>query len=277
MLKWLFGSQSLRRGYVYAPRDDPGAMRSADAGRRVANTSRRPPWLVVFHELTGVRIARWPGRLWEVEVVDAISNTESGSPIRSDAGYTRAAAVEVLREVPIATLFGANGEAVCAIINSVDRLTLELAEQLAAARHPDAGRVQTRIWRSWFTTTRVPKGRGGWANVRMQERKPAADDPDSFDGVLEMAAREPRSPLGQGLAIVSAQVGRRAESILGRAVWLPDPDDDEGAWLAEPWSGASMALLDAALAFGAPHLASDEDRSILATAWRRVLGRDPAI
>ena len=63
-------------------------------------------------------------------------------------------------------------------------------------------------------------------------------------------------------------VGRRAEALVGPSVWVVYEADSEGAWLSEPWCAASIALLDAALAFGAPDLLDGQDHDILTAAWR---------
>jgi hypothetical protein len=68
--------------------------------------------------------------------------------------------------------------------------------------------------------------------------------------------------------VIHTAVGRRAEAVTGPAVWLVDEDDPEGAWLADPWSAASVALVDVALALGAPDLVSGADHDILTAAWR---------
>jgi hypothetical protein len=44
----------------------------------------------------------------------------------------------------------------------------------------------------------------------------------------------------------------------------------EGAVLAEPWSKATIVLLDAALAFGAPDLMSSADQESLTSSQRRL-------
>ena len=50
--------------------------------------------------------------------------------------------------------------------------------------------------------------------------------------------------------------------------------DDEGDELiSEPWSTAMAALLDAAMAVGAPDLVGD-DAAVLTAAWRAVTGDD---
>jgi hypothetical protein len=84
------------------------------------------------------------------------------------------------------------------------------------------------------------------------------------------------SPIGEALSVISGEVGRRAMAIGGPSVWITRDSDPEEVLLSEPWSTASMTLLDAALAFGAPDLMHHDDRSLLAAAWREVVGSDPA-
>jgi hypothetical protein len=89
-----------------------------------------------------------------------------------------------------------------------------------------------------------------------------------MSGTLVIGSATTRSPIGEGLSVVSSVVGRRAEAISGRSVWLVDESDPEGAYLAEPWSKANIVLLDAALAFGAPDLTSSADQEVLRSGWR---------
>src|SRR5262249_15552614 len=71
--------------------------------------------------------------------------------LRADAGYTRAAAVKVLKQVPVAELFGAHGTKVCTVIDIAGELTLATAARLAANRDVRAGEAQTRLWRAWMS------------------------------------------------------------------------------------------------------------------------------
>jgi hypothetical protein len=220
----------------------------------------RPPWLVVDHELASVVVARWPGRLWAVEVVDPIRADDLAAaghpPLRKDIWYTRAAAVKVLHEMPVATLFGNCGAEVCAVIEAATGLTLERAIRLANARHRDAGGAQTRVRKHWLSRDTTLSHKYG----------------DDLDGMLAVAEQRTRSPVGAGLLVICGEVRRSAEAIGGSSVWVIDADQED-AWLAEPWSKASAALIDAALAFGAPDLMRDSN--ILATAWRHAIGPDP--
>src|SRR4051794_27045731 len=95
-------------GFVYVPAAEEGAMRAAARGATIRNPDRHPPWIVVAHTMERVIAASWPGKLWRVRVL-----REAPEQPMATAGYTRATAVEVLEEVPVARLFGARGEEVC--------------------------------------------------------------------------------------------------------------------------------------------------------------------
>jgi hypothetical protein len=177
---------------------------------------------------------------------------------RSLAGYTRAAAVTVLHAVPVATLFGAHGAQVCAVIGVAAELTLDRAARLAEWRHLDAGDAQTRLWRRWLVRENIP-----------------LDRYNDLDGTLTIGASKAGSPIGKGPRVIHGEIGRRAETLAGPSVWLKDDADPEGAWLSEPWCAASTALLDAALAFGAPDLVGRQDHEILTAAWLNVIGPTP--
>jgi hypothetical protein len=251
-----------RHGFVYVPKVHNGPMAYAEPGCTVRIPGRGPPWIAVDHQLASIVVARWPGRLWAVEIVDPITDRDLKAAgqvgLRGDAGYTRAAAVAILHAVPVATLFGAHGAQVCAVIEVAAELTLELAVRLAGRRHRDAGDAHERLWRRWLTRENIPLERY-----------------NDLDGTLAIGASKAGSPIGQGLRVIHNVVGRRAEALGGPSVWRVDETDPEGAWLAEPWCAASVALTDAALAFGVPDLVDGHDHEILAAAWRDALGPGP--
>jgi hypothetical protein len=249
-----------RHGFVYVPLANTGPMANAEIGQVVRIPGRGPPWIAVDHEISSVVVARWPGRLWTVEILDPITDqdlkTAGQVGLRPDAGYTRAAAVRILQAVPVATLFGPHGEQVCTVIEAAAELTLARAARLRELRQRDAGGAQNRVWRRWLARENIPLDRYG-----------------DLDGTLAIGASKAGSPIGAAPRVIHAAVGRRAEAVTGPAVWRVDEDDPEGAWLAEPWCAASVALVVAALAFGAPDLVSSADHEILTAAWR-MLGDD---
>jgi hypothetical protein len=271
-------------GYVYVPRDEPGLMADAKPGQRLEVRGPRPPWIVVNHGLESVIIARWPGSLWKVEITRALSARELAAlrayQLVPNAGYTRAAVVTVLEQMPLTAFFGFHGAEVCTVIDAVDALTLERATQLAGARHPQAGQAYTRTWHAWLTEKHPGFLRANRERreVRLVAERSKFSPPvpgAELDGTLE-AGSHSASPIAQGLALVSGQGSRRAGALMGKSVWSDDPDDPEGALLAEPWPAAIQTLLDAALAFGAPEYVAEPDLPVLLKAWREVVGADPA-
>ena len=139
-----------RQGFIYVSVVDSGAMAKAEAGGAVRIPGRGPPWIAVDHGLSSVVVARWPGRLWAVEIVDAVTAQDCAGGLRADAGYTRAVAVKILHAVPVATPCGAHGAEVCAAIEAAARLDLAGAGRLAEMRHPRAGDAQNQVWRRWL-------------------------------------------------------------------------------------------------------------------------------
>ena len=84
-----------RHSFVYVAEGHTGPMASAEAGCTVRIPGRGPPWIAVDHDVSSVVVARWPGRLWAVEIVDPITDADLRAAgqvgWRADAGYTRAA------------------------------------------------------------------------------------------------------------------------------------------------------------------------------------------
>lgn len=253
-----------RCGFVYVANVHDGPMAHAEAGCTIRIPGRGPPWIAVDHELYSVVVARWPGKLWAVEILDPITAGDLKSAgqvgLRPDAGYTRAAAVKILHAGPVATLFGQHGEPVCAVIEAAAGLTLDQATRLREGRHRDAGAAQTRLWRRWL----------------VRESIPLLDRYDDLDGTLAIGASKAGSPLGKAPQVIHGEVGRRAETLAGPTVWLVDRTDPGGAWLAEPWYAASTALLDAAFAFGAPDLLERPDYEVFTAAWLDAIGPPPS-
>jgi hypothetical protein len=235
-------------GYVYVPDADPGRLAEASPGAVVRNLDPAPPWIVVDHAIGSVCVARWPGRLWRVEVLD----TDGVPQASAHASYTRAVAVRVLDEVPAWSLFGEHGESVVAILSFASRLDAPTAERLAACRHPRADQAYSRAWRKWLDA------------VGCNSLYPDAD----FRGTLAAGSGACRSPIRCGLLLVHRAVWERAEAHVGPDAFL---QDDEGERTLGPvWGAAAASLLDAAMALGAPEVTVEEDAAILTAACRAV-------
>lgn len=222
-------------------------MVHAEAGRAIRNPHCGAPWIVIDHALPSVVVARWPGRLWRVEVTDP-------APVQAQAAgaYTRAAAVRVIEELPASILFGPRGAEVVGVIEDARALTIAQAAMLSGGRHADAARAYGQIWKAW-----------------MAQGMPIPEAAEDLDGTLMAGSGGSRSPINAGLAVVHAEVFRRARALIGADAHT----GGEEPVLVEPWQGASAALRDAALALGAPSIVNAADSAVLTHAWRTVIAR----
>ena len=234
-------------GFVYIA-DERRDLRfaGARAGDEIRNETRDAPWIVVDHALDGVLVTSWPGSVWEVDVVDAIS------PQNHEGNYTRAVAVRILRQVAPHELFGPNGEAVVWILDRAAQLTREDAETLSQHRAADAGRIYSRAWLSWDG---------------LPDDKRVFED---WEGIIGAGGPAPVSPIGRGLSAIFNSVCATAIRLFGDIAWYttdgPEVEDPD-MHLAEPWYTASLALIEAAMALGAPDLLPEDARTTLTAPW----------
>lgn len=234
-------------GYVYVPDSDPGPLAAAAPGEIVRKPDATPPWIVVDHAVEAAVVARWPGRMWQVEVLDTAGVPQASA----SAHYTRAVAVRVIAEIPAASLFGVNGGAVIGLLSLASGLDAATAERLAARRHPEAGRAYSQAWQRWL---------GGRAGDTSAE--------DDYSGVLAAGPGPARSPVNCGLTLLYRAVWERAEAVVGSAAFVLDDEGERS--LEHPWGAAAAALLDAAMASGAPAVVTAEESEMLLSAFRSV-------
>lgn len=234
-------------GYVYVPNADPGVMAGVAVGDVVRKPDQAPPWIVVHHALKSVLVARWPGRLWRVVVLDT-NGVEQAS---ADAPYTRAIAVRVLEEMSPARLFGHDGDAVVAVISAASGMDLLTARRLADARHPQADAANSRVWHRWLES--IDRG-----------SEFAGQD---LGQTLEMGSGGgARSPVGCGTTVLHRTVWERADTLQASEAFV---EDEEGERCLGPmWALAHAALADAQLALGYTANLPEGDRLILTAAWR---------
>jgi len=247
LISWLASAvrpRGRRQGFVYVADVEAGPMREAKPGATVRNPDRGPPWIVVDHSLRSVIPAKWPGRLWRVEILE-----EAPEQPNATARYTRAAAVRVLEEAPASALFGPRGEAVVRVIDRAGRLELDDVRALSELVGDEARAAYSRAWNRWLAEVDQASPHFG----------------ENHDGTLAVFAGETRSPIGGGFTVLHEVVSRRARALAGDAAF--ETDEDGEVFLAADWAGASHALLHAAMALGAPDLVPPGDRELLTRAW----------
>ncbi|WP_335937998.1 hypothetical protein [Streptomyces sp. PTD5-9] len=248
-------------GFVFVDQEAPDYLRRAVSGARVTLPSFEPPWLVVAHSLERVLVVRWPGRLFRAEIVPPATDeeraamTRAAENLRSDAGYTRAHSIDLLEEISPATLFGPHGDAVRRVLDAGGALDEEGACRLAAARHPEADRAYSAAWDRWLAEQPMGVVYRGTGHERVVEIPGAGPSP---------------SPVGHGLSALAHTV-RESAGLRGGA-GARDADEHGDEVLAEPWCTARDALLDAAMAFGAPRLVRGRPAAVLTAAWSAAFG-----
>jgi hypothetical protein len=245
-----------RIGFVYTSEDETGPMREAQIGRDIQVEGRGPPWIVVCEAPETVIVVRWPGRLWKVKILEAATAYDQlnhGGTPNSYARYTRALSVRILTEENPAIFFGPNGCEIVQILDRVQRLTVPEAQYLSLIRPTSAADAYDRVLRRWCKAEDV-----------------SLDYEGSLDGFLGVGPMFNRSPIGDGLSVVSDTLTKRAITLDGPTALQADDEDETN--LTEPWGGALAVLLDAALALGSPDVVTGEERGILLSPWMDFVG-----
>ncbi|WP_190123867.1 hypothetical protein [Streptomyces inusitatus] len=178
--------------------------------------------------------------------------------LRSDAGYTRAISVDLLEELSPSVLFGPHGAAVCRVLEVGYGLDEEGARRLASARHPAADRAYGTAWDRWLA----------------EQPKDAPCQGEGHARLMAVPGAGPsQSPIGHGFSVLVDAVRGSARLRGGPDADATDEHGDEV--LMDPWRTALGALLDAAMALGAPHLVDGQVGTVLTSAWNAVLGSVP--
>jgi hypothetical protein len=248
-LSRIFGSGVSASGFAYVPLSEDGPMAGAAPGHIVRNPGAGPPWIVVDHSIRSVVVARWPGKLWEVEIVRAASE----QPVAA-AGYTRAVAVRIVRGHPPGILFGRHGEHVVRVLEAAASIDLDQAVELGTRSTAAARDAYSRAWRRWIA--KVDPG-----SIHL-------DSDHTY--TLAVHAAGTLSPIGGGFTVMYTVLMERAQALAGDAAFVTGEDGEQS--FANPWDGALQSFLHAAMALGAPELLSEADRAVLLEAWNHCFG-----
>lgn len=226
-------------------------MKTAKIGAIVRGADPGPPWIVVDHSIDSIVVARWPGRLWNVEILKAASDQPDAS-----ANYTRVVSVRVLEERPVSILFGTHGQAVCRVIERAGALTVEDLPLLRDS-HPLARSAYSRAWLAWLGRT-----------------EPESSDPaEDYADTLAVSGASTRSPIGSGFTVLYSAVTERVRNLVGNAAFIVDEEGEQS--LAPAWAEAAQTFLHAAMAYGAPELTSPADVQALTAAWLERYAEEP--
>jgi hypothetical protein len=237
-------------GYVYLSRTGVDHFSGPDAAG-IVECSSPPPWIVLHESLGSVLLTEWPpGALWKAvallsrNVDERAELQRLNATFRPDAGHVRVSSVRVVEELQIDLLFGECGAAVTEVVDYASRITRRQAEKLSEERPDENDEVIAEVWQRFLTHTRD----------RTQE--PAVWSSDF------------RSPIGPALNLIPSLVWDRAVEAEGSLAFIAVGEDNDGPEedLVAPWSRASAALVEAAIAAGAPELAGSS-QAALSASW----------
>jgi hypothetical protein len=240
-------------GFAYVSAEEPAQFAGVTPGLTVGTFTDKPPWIVVDLSLSSVVVARWPGKLWEVQIL-----RRAGEQPRVGATYVRATAVRIERELPSATLFGKNGHAIEEVLRNASQLTIGQRDVLAERRDRGADEVFSAAWNRWL------------AQVEPSNPHRGQDHRDT----LAVFAANSRSPVGPALTVLHSVTTKRAKELEGDAAFVVD---EEEQFFQPMWASAFSALLHACMGVGASNdILSNDERSVLLACYSSLNpGRGP--
>ena len=234
-------SRKGRQGFIYSPMSDLTPLNSANVND-IVKIESAPPWIVVDHAKHKIILTNWPGVLWAVEVIKPAPETDQVTD-----WYTRSTAIRLIEQSSTTELFGKYGENVERILDSA--ASFQLSNHLNSQPiDPSVEELYSDGWTRWLKT---------------QQLESYADN---HRRTLAMEFRE--SPIGPGLLLASTVIDKRAQELEGDAAFAID---DEGEiFLVPRWMRVSDAARHAAMANGAPHLFSTEERAKMTACWHEI-------
>lgn len=231
-------------GFAYVSEVEPAQFADATPGITVGTFTDKPPWIVVDLSLSSIVMARWPGKLWEVQILRRATEQP-----RAGAGYVRATAVRIVRELPPSSVFGAHGRAIEEVLWTASQLTIEQRDFLAKHRDQATDEVFSAAWNRWL--------------AKVEPGNPYRDQ-DHHDTLAVFAGRS-SSPVGPAFTVLHSVTTKRAKELEGDAAFVVDEEEHV---FAPSWSSAFSALLHACMGVGASDdILSNDERSALVACY----------
>jgi hypothetical protein len=238
-------------GFVFVPDISDSVMKYASVDATMQNPNKLPPWIVVDHSLESIVVAKWPGRLWKVKIIETAPEQPNIS-----AKYTRATAVQILEERSVSELFGRHGEVVCKIIEKAQNLQFNEVQMLGDAKNQLATEAYSRAWKNWLAQVMPTSGH-------------SEDDLCSILAIYALDKAK-KSPVNHGFTVLYDIVSQRAQILVGDAAFEIDNEGDRA--FTPVWFRIFHVFLHAAMAYGAPEIMSSTDNELLKSAWVKYFG-----
>ncbi len=242
------------RGYVYSASEDDERFRNTQVGDLIINKDKKPPWIIVYHSLDTVIITKWPGKLFEVEVLNQSNEKSLNKGLIKNVWYARTLGVKILRKLSVDILFGQNGTLISQIIDRTRNITEQEVTSLAEIEANEAREIFSKAWGNWIALTNK-------------------DCPYLGEGHCDTLKVTPKnqsygSPINKGLSVIASQINIRAREILGDKAFT---EDERGELNLIPvWAKACERLLHAGMSYESDGLLSKSEKEILSLPYKKV-------
>ncbi len=230
-------------GYVYVPVGEDVRFDRAIRGTIIENDSFAPPWIIVDKTFEKIILTKWPGKLFEVEILNPAKEEHINVDISKDAQYLRTTGIKILNELPTDLLFGKYGSEVVTILNTIKKITKENVENISGLLSQNAREIYSTVWSSWIN----------------DNTHTSNTNYDTLKIVSEIHQRS--SPINEGLSLIKSTFDKRAVEVLGKYTWVFDKNGNPS--LNNTWQKASEVFLHAAMSFESYDLLSKEEKEIL--------------
>jgi len=237
--------------YAYIGLEEESPLQGSRVGEVINALDVR--WIVANFTLQSITVAKWPGRLYEVEVLDFVTNEQARklgkSGLTKRATYKRALKVEVLKELPLHLLFGDLGENVKEVIDSIPFLEEAHVAVLNNISLEKAEKLYSKIWNKWLKK----------------------HDPDSYHignthyNSMAIYTSAGSSPIHKAFFIISSQINKKAKDLLGEDAYYKDEENE--MCLDPAWSNAKLAFFYGAMAVGTDGYLTEKEKEILKEPW----------
>jgi hypothetical protein len=234
-------------GYVYVPRDEQAVhFAQIGPGVQVGSFIDRPPWIVVDHSPKSVVAAKWPGTLWSVRILG-----RAASQPYAYAGYTRATAVRVLKEIGCGHLFEHDGDSVVSFLDQIESITENEVRRLGRVEDEEADRLFSAVWDRWLSVIDPASSLIG----------------GDHSGILQIGSKSPGSPVGRAPSILHSLLLQRAREIDGDGAFV---EDDNVLSFNPEWERVAKCAQNALFSVGVDEtFLSPHEREVLGRAFRR--------
>lgn len=235
------------QGFVYSSDEDNKLFKDSKVGDVITKQDRNPPFIVVDHSLDKIIVTRWPGKLYEVEVINQSKEEGLNKGLVKNVWYTRTLGVKILREVPVENIFGPNGNQISQIITWARNITEEQINSFSKYDLESSRDLFTKAWRNWILIT--------------DKEYPYLNE-DHFD-TLKLFSNNQKynSPIREGLSIIASQFDIRARELVGESAF---GIDDEGEIFLQPkWAKASEILRHGGMSYESDNLLTTSEKQTL--------------